>query len=100
MDASFSFFAEGANVFFQTLYGLSKIAILLLFLKALPAQQKDLLFLKNVLIAYWIGQSSLYIINAFLYDSYTEWLANFNNYFILIPIFTASLLLAIWKRKQ
>ena len=96
LDISISFFGVTESILIQTLYGISKIALLLVFLHVIPNGHKGFEFLRNVLKLYWLGQLFLYIFNALIHNDYNTWVSEFNNWFYLIPIYVVSLLLSIW----
>lgn len=48
-------------------------------------------FLRTMLIAFWSGQSGLYLIQWVRYDDIIAWLDSFNNPMLLVPIYLLSL---------
>ena len=52
--------------------------------------------LKPFLYTFWIGQAGLYAVNYILYDSFEEWINNFNNYYVLIPVYIVSIFIGLF----
>jgi len=95
IDIAMAFFIDSRSVLCQTIYGLSKSLIFIIFIDMIIVTDLQFRFLKIVVYSYWIGFSFLYIINGTKYKDFDEWLVNFNNYDTLSPVFIAVVLFAI-----
>ena len=104
LDVFFSFFAYPNSVFMQTLYGISKLGIFVYIILNLRFYDKQYTLIRNVLAAYWIGGIIIYLYAFIFYFNadVATWANNLNNLFVLIPIYTFSIIGAIihtaWKR--
>lgn len=87
-----SFFVTD-SVALQTFYNIFIIAIILLFIDGIEISNTTL---KPFLLAFWIGQLGLYVINFFLYKDLNTWLNNFNNYGVLIPVYIVSIFIGLF----
>ena len=90
------------SVIMQTFFNIFIIGFIFYILYQYKPPEPEYRFLKLVLIVIWIGRLLMYIINAFLYNDVHQWLNNFNNYIVVIPVYIASLLISItftftWK---
>lgn len=85
-----AFFIDSNTVFIQTLYGLIKIALLLVFINIINVELLQWRFIKYCLAGYWIGLAHLYAINGILYDNIGDWMQHFNDYNKLSFIFSCS----------
>lgn len=79
----------------QTVYNLFIIAILFSIIYNFIPDHRGYEFIKTILVFFWIGQSGMYIVNVFLYSDVSEWMNNFNNYIVLIPVYVGSLIMAL-----
>ena len=95
MDIAMAFFLDSRTVFIQTIYGLSKTFIFLIFIDMIKPINLEWRFLKVVLFSYWIGFAFLYIINGTKYKTFDEWLTNFNNYETIQFVFVGVVLFAV-----
>jgi hypothetical protein len=90
------------SVIMQTFFNLFIIGFIFYILHQYRPEENEYKFLKLVLVIIWIGRAGMYIVNVFLYKDVHEWLNNFNNYIVAIPVYIASLLIAVifsftWK---
>lgn len=98
LDIVIGFFLTQQSITVQSLYGITKISIFITLLSRLafyPVYERQWKLLKNVNICYWLGMISMYLINWFIHDDFDEWLNDFNNVFLLVPVFVISLMAAI-----
>jgi hypothetical protein len=99
-----SFFFSN-SVILQTFFNLFIIGLIFYILHEYKPAESEYRFLKIVVVFIWMGRAGMYCVNMFLYTDVHEWLNNFNNYIVAIPVYIASLLAGIiynfvWKQKQ
>ena len=85
----------GNPVLIQTLYNLLIISILLLVLNGWKVKNNSQRIIKIVLLGFWIGQGSMYLINFDTEKQLIEWLLTFNRYMLFVPVYVGSLLISI-----
>ena len=99
MDVAFSFWVNAESVTSQTVYALCKIALFMYLLHGLETNDLQMRILRGLMIAYWMGQGMLYIINFFRFDDFQDWLHNFNDIILLVPVYVASITLTIYTER-
>lgn len=104
LDVVFSFFYDANSVFMQTFYGVCKLSLFVYILLNLDIYNNQLIILRNVLSAYWIGGIVIYLY-AFVFYSDLEvefWADHLNDYHIIIPIYSIAILTGLiharWKK--
>ena len=98
LDIVIGFFLTQQSITVQSLYGITKISIFITLLSRLsfyPVYERQWKLLKNINLFYWLGMILIYIINWFIHDDFNNWLNEFNNVFLLVPVFVMALLSAI-----
>ena len=95
IDIAMAFFIDSRSVLAQTIYGLSKTFIFIIFIDMIELKALEWRFLKVVLFSYWIGFAFLYVINGTKYKTFDQWLTNFNNYETIQFVFVGIVLFAV-----
>ena len=103
-DIFFSFFANTESVLMQTIMAAALMGLHIYILLLILFYDRQHMLIRNVLIAYIVGGFIMYLYAlAFCYDcDVVVWALSLNNYFVLVPIYTFSIIGAIihtaWKR--
>lgn len=103
LDIVFSFFYDAESIFMQTFYAVCKLALYVYILLNLGIYNNQLIILRNILAAYWIGGIVIYLY-AFVFYSNSDvltWVRHLNSYYVIIPIYSIAILTGLihakWK---
>ena len=89
---AFSFLLDTNSIYLQSINFIGGSAIFIMFIDMFKTKALHWRFIKMVLIAFWYSAIALYMVNMIRFDSFKEWVANFNDYFILVPIYTLTVI--------
>ena len=104
LDVCFSFFTNTESILMQTVYSSARFGIGIYLLLSCRFYDKGMMLIRNVTIAYAVGSIIMYLYAfAFYHDSdMVTWANNVNNYYVMVPIYTSSILAGIlhtaWKK--
>ena len=78
----------------QTVYGLARFSIGIYLLLSCKFYDKGIMLIRNITIAYAVGSIIMYLYAfAFYHDSdVVTWANSINNYYVMVPIYTSSIL--------
>ena len=96
-DILFSFFANTESVLMQTIMAAALMGLHIYILILLLFHDRQHLLIRNVWIAYIVGGFIMYLYAlAFCYNcEVVVWALSLNNYFVLIPVYTLSMIAAV-----
>ena len=94
LDVCFSFFTNTESILMQTVYGLARFSIGIYLLFSCQFYDKGMMLIRNVTIAYAVGSIIMYLYAFIFYHDadVITWGNSVNNYYVMVPIYTGSIL--------